>query len=119
MKKLNKVLCLGAFAAASVMPLSGCNLFSQNLSEEQIDKLMYALDNADSFMDESLDLLEKSNEKLNNEEAYNLVRLARKYLYLNKDGVRDNLKVTIDRTEQGERSVGTVSIYTDSNNEVG
>lgn len=77
MKKAKKLLCVGAVAAASVLPLSGCNLLKANFSDEQVEQLMSAL--------------EKTNNKFNLEEAYKLFELAQISFSSNFNGVRDNL----------------------------
>lgn len=70
---------------------SGCNLAKQNLTDEQINNLITIADNADTFMGQTLDLLEGENEKLDFEQAYRLFKLATTGFDLNANEVRNNL----------------------------
>lgn len=89
--KILKGLGIGALACLGVFTFAGCSI---ELSQDQIDKVMYTVDNADTFMDETLDLLNKQNAELDQEEAWDLYKLAQAKFKLNVDGIRDNVKMT-------------------------
>ena len=95
MNKLKKVVlsialcvCLGFSAIA----FSAC---STNLSEEQTNKLMTVVDNSDKFMDEILDNLESTNEKLDREKAYGVAKDAISRVKTNSDNSWDNMSVIV------------------------
>lgn len=92
-KGIFKALGIGALACLGMATFTGCSL---DLSQSQMDKLMYTVENADTFMEESLDLLNKQNANLDLDEAFRLFNLAKARYLLNDDGMRDNLKLTIN-----------------------
>ena len=102
MKKINKILCTGALALTSAFTLTGCNLFNKDLSDEQMDKLMHVVENADKFMDDTLSILDAQNTTLDKKEAYELYRDALTKFDLNVDGIRDNVSVKTNNDSNGE-----------------
>lgn len=103
-KNILKGVGVGALACLGMFTFSGC---SMDLSQEQIDKLMYAVDNSQQFMEDTLHLLENQNAKMDAEQAYKLYRLAYNNFYLNKDGARDNIKITISSGDSLSQVVQT------------
>ena len=79
-KKVLKTLGVGALCLCGALIFSGC---SMDLSQDQIDKLMFAVDNSQEFMQDTLDLLEKQNDKMDAEQAYKMYRYAVNKFYLN------------------------------------
>lgn len=108
MNKKIKTLCLGALLGTSVFGFTGCNLFQQDLSQSQIDKLLYIADNADNFMDETMDLLKGANAKIDIDEARKLLEITTINLTTNKDGIVDNFIVDTGK-------YGKMYYYTDEN----
>lgn len=90
-KKILKGLGVGALACFGMLTFTGCSV---DLSQQQIDKLMYTVENSDKFMDEVVDLLNKQNNQMDKQKIFDLYRLAETKLMLNYDNVLDNLKVT-------------------------
>ena len=91
MKKIAKKIGCSLLALGGLVSLTGCNYSKISLTEEQINNLITVADNADKFMNETLNLLEGENEKIDIEQAYKLFDLARTKFDLNYDGIRDNV----------------------------
>lgn len=97
MKKKNFKKVIAGMGIATML---GCGVVATgcadiSLTQEQVDKIVSVVDNSDKFMDETLDLLESSNEKLDKESIVNLYKLANVRLTLNKDNVWDNMRFAI------------------------
>lgn len=88
--KLKKICC-GIVAGLGLLSLTGCNSVSSKLSDDQINNLLTIADNADKFMDETMDLLEGANEKIDLDQAYRVYERAILEFDLNVGGKRDNL----------------------------
>lgn len=91
-KTILKTLGVGAVATLGLFTMAGCSV---KLTDEQIEKVMYTVDNSDQFMKDTLNLLEKQNAQLDLDEAWNLYKLASTKFLLNEDGIRNNLKVVM------------------------
>ena len=95
-KKILKSLGVGALACFGMFTLTGCSF---SLTPEQMEKVMYVVDESDRFMKDTLDLLEKQNAKLDKEEAWDLFRMADAKLALNANNVWDNLVLTTEEDD--------------------
>lgn len=91
--KFFKVFSLILLAFIGAITFSGCSV---ELTEDQTDKIMYVVDNADKFMDQVLGVLEKQNQKLDKEQAYKLYQLAINRIIINHENVRDNLIIDMN-----------------------
>jgi len=91
-KNILKTLGVGTLCLFGSLAFSGC---STSLNQGQIDKLMYAVENSQQFMQDTLDLLGKQNAKIDSYEAYQYYRYAINKFYLNIEGVRDNVVISI------------------------
>ena len=67
---------------------------SMDLSNEQKEKILDVVDNSDAFMKEVLGYLERSNAKLDREEAYYKVKDSIYRFLLNDGEIWSNLKLT-------------------------
>lgn len=93
MKNKTKKILAGAFLGFVGMGcLTGC---SAELTQTQKDKVMSVVENSETFMNESLELLKESNQKLDKERAYGLLRLATKRLETNAQDVMSNLRINV------------------------
>ncbi|MBQ7351297.1 MAG: hypothetical protein IJW59_00305 [Clostridia bacterium] len=90
--KTKKILAGACLGLVGMGAMTGCSV---KLTESQRDKIMSVVENSDTFMDESLDLLKESNEKLDKESAFGLLRLAIKRLGTNAQDIFDNLKINV------------------------
>lgn len=104
MKKKNilKMLGVGVLALTGTFAFAGCS--DINLTEKQIDKILYVVDESDTFMQDVLDLMEKSTNKLNKEEAYDLYKLSILKLSTNQDGILNNLKISASESREGTQN---------------
>lgn len=91
-KKFLKIFGVCAVICLSMFTLAGCSF---DLDKEQQDKVMTVVDNADVFMDDVLDYLEKSNSKLGREESFKTMNEAFIKLSLNVGDTWSNLKMTV------------------------
>lgn len=98
MNKIMKKLCCGVVLGCGLFSFSGCTS-SQMLSESQIEDLLRIANNADDFMDKSLDLLEGKDEVLDVDEAYNLVVKTFISFDVNVDGIRNNAMVEVEEAD--------------------
>ncbi|MBQ8522232.1 MAG: hypothetical protein IJ458_01040 [Clostridia bacterium] len=105
MKKFLKVFSLLAVICCSMFVFTGCTI---NLSEEQKEKVMTVVDNADVFMEDVLENLDKSNSKLGREESFKILQEAQMRILLNVDDIWSNMKAT---TSYSGLSAGTSSVY--------
>ena len=90
--KTKKILAGVGLGIVGVGCLTGC---SAELTDTQKDKIMSVVENSDTFMNESLELLKESNQKLDKESAFGLLRLAIKRLETNAQDVFKNLKINV------------------------
>ncbi len=114
-KKILKGLGVSALCLSGGLMFAGCS--SIEFSQEQIDKIMYTVDSSDKFMQDTLDLLEKQNNQLNMEQAWNLYELAQTRLLLNDDNIINNMKVSVEFVApNGESGVSNMFSYETSTN---
>ncbi|MBO5954635.1 MAG: hypothetical protein J6Q13_01555 [Clostridia bacterium] len=97
-KNILKGLGVGTLACVGLFGLTGCSI---DLSQEQVDKIMYTVDNSDKFMQETLDLLEKQNQELDKQQAFDTYNLAKTKVLLNYDNMYDNLKISLNSSKTG------------------
>lgn len=90
--KTKKILAGVGLGLVGMGCLTGCSV---DLTDAQRDKIMTVVDNSDAFMDESLELLKESNDKLDKERAFGLLRLAIKRIETNAQDVFNNLKINV------------------------
>lgn len=116
-KKILKTLGVGAVATLGVFAMTGCSI-----SDDEKTKLMDSLENANTYMEKTINLLQNQNEelkdqnekledyiteiknenaKITNEEAWNKVKLAVAQFKTNYNGVRDNLRIETDNYKVG------------------
>lgn len=96
-KKLKKILAgigLCAVVGCGAMFATGCA--GVNLTQDQVDKIVSIADNGKNWIDETLDILQANNNKLNSSDALNLYERARLRLAVNEDNVWSNLKITLN-----------------------
>jgi len=94
MKKIKKIL----FSVGLCLCLAFTGIFATgcsnvNLTDEQLKKLLEVVDHSDEFMNDSLDLLQKSNDKLDKEKASCILQNAILKLKTNNGNIWDNLTV--------------------------
>ena len=111
-KNILKGIGIGALACFGMFTFSGCSV---ELSQSQIDKLMYAVDNSQQFMDDALHLLENQNAKMDAEQAHKLCEYAYNKILLNQNGIRNNL--VMKNYRDGELAT-TVTSYADENTDI-
>lgn len=95
MKEKTKKMIAGlgiGLALSGAGLLTGCT--DVKLTQEQTDKILTVVDNSDKFMNDTMDLLNKSNKKLNKSEAYDLLRIVGAKAKLNVNGYFDNVRLT-------------------------
>ena len=114
-KNILKGVGVGALACFGLFAMTGCSI---DLSQEQVDKIMYTVDNSDKFMQDTLDLLEKQNNQLDMEQAWNLYKLAQTKLLLNDEKIMDNMKVSMELVDpNGEVEINNMFYYKTSTTE--
>jgi len=101
MKKFLKVFSLLWIICIGMFLFTGC---ADSLTEEQKEKVMTVVDNADVFMEDVLENLDKNNSKLGREESFKALRAILARLSLNVDDVWSNLEITMDADEFFEKS---------------
>ena len=111
-KNILKGVGVGSLACLGMFTFSGC---SMDLSQEQINKLMYAVDNSQQFMEDTLHLLESQNAKMDAEQAHKLCEYAYNKILLNQNGIRNNL---VMKNHFDGELVATVTSYADENTDV-
>ena len=97
-KKILNGLGVGALACFGMFTLTGCTI---NLTDEQMEKVMYVVDESEHFMKDTLDLLGKQNAQLDKEDAWNLYKVARTRYLLNDDNIRDNMVLKLTSDDDG------------------
>ncbi len=107
-KKILKGLGVGALACFGMFAMTGCSV---DFSKDQVDKIMYTVENGDKFMQETMDLVQK-------EQAWDLYRLTQSKIFLNDNNVLDNFKIKMQTTdEDGEILNAEVYSYKTTTNE--
>lgn len=96
-KKLLKGLAVGALVCAGLFTFTGCSI---SLSDSQVKKVEYAIENSEKFMDDALALMEKQYAELSKDEIWDMYNNAENKMIFNVDGVRNNL--TIDYVQEGD-----------------
>ena len=97
-----KSIAIGALALTGALTFAGCSV---ELSQDQTKKVMTVVDNADVFMEDVLNLMEKATNKLDREEAYDLYFYAAKKLESNGENVLNNLKREYWEYREGDHQV--------------
>ena len=95
--KLNKILAgvgLGVMLTGGTMMATGCT--NIDLTQSQVDKILEVVDNSDKFMNETMDLLQENNKKIDKATAVKMYELAVARLELNYNNVWDSVKVSLD-----------------------
>ena len=95
--KLNKILAgvgLGVMLTGGTMMATGCT--NIDLTQSQFDKILEVVDNSDKFMNETMDLLQENNKKIDKATAVKMYELAVARLELNYNNVWDSIKVSLD-----------------------
>ena len=109
-----KMFSLFAVLCCSVLVFTGCTV---DLTEEQKDKVMTVVDNADVFMKDVLKNLDLNNKKMDREEAFKALQDAQLKLAVNYDNIWSNIRIT--NTENGNINTIDEFIQTqDGNNAV-
>ena len=131
-KKIIKTLGVGAVATLGLFTMVGCSL-----SDSEKADLMKGLENANTYMEETIDLLEEQNKelkdqnnnlesylealqqenaKITTEEAYNKLMIAKVKLETNNKGIGNNLRVICVATDGKIVQNQIVELYKTENN---
>ena len=125
MKKNIKRICTGMLAVTGLFSLAGCSLVNSELDGDILSDVTKELEATNELLEETKGLLEDQNAKieelLNNqnstlslEEAYKLIELAQTKLYMNYEGITDNLTITSKNAEDGYEYDVVTFVYKDN-----
>lgn len=130
--KINKIMAgigIGCAILSSGFLMTGCSV---DLSEEQKNKILTVVENSDKFMNETLDILQDSNSKIDRDTAVKLYEKSVARLIVNYNNVWDNMKFSVENkyfdaeecNQYSETKVITMSngnkymlLYYDGNND--
>jgi len=92
-KKIMAGVGVGCAILSSGFVMTGCSV---DLTEEQKNKILTVVDNSDKFMNETLDILQDSNSKIDRDTAVKLYEKSVARLIVNYDNVWDNMKFSVE-----------------------
>ena len=130
-KKIFKALGVGAVATLGLFTMAGCSL-----SDTEKADVMEGLENANTYMEETIDLLKEQNKQLNeqnnkledyineiqqenakitSEEAYNKLMMAKAKFETNYQGIRDNFRI-IQTYDEYPDDISIIEYYKTNDN---